>query len=44
MSKKINRSTKGHDPSHTLTTLPDDYVNYSEGRILTVREYARLQS
>jgi DNA (cytosine-5)-methyltransferase 1 len=31
-------------PSHTLTTLPDDYVHYSEPRILTVREYARLQS
>jgi DNA (cytosine-5)-methyltransferase 1 len=35
---------KGTAPSHTLTTLPDDYVHYSEGRILTVREYARLQS
>lgn len=34
----------GAAPSHTLTTLPDDYVHYSEGRILTVREYARLQS
>lgn len=31
-------------PSHTLTTLPDDFVHYSEPRILTVREYARLQS
>jgi DNA (cytosine-5)-methyltransferase 1 len=31
-------------PSPTLTTLPDDYVHYSEPRILTVREYARLQS
>lgn len=28
----------------TLTTLPDDYVHYSEPRILTVREYARIQS
>jgi DNA (cytosine-5)-methyltransferase 1 len=34
----------GAAPSHTLTTLPDDYIHYSEGRILTVREYARLQS
>jgi Site-specific DNA methylase len=34
----------GAAPSHTLTTLPDDYVHYSEGRILTVREYARIQS
>jgi DNA (cytosine-5)-methyltransferase 1 len=31
-------------PSATLTTLPDDYVHYSEPRILTVREYARIQS
>ena len=31
-------------PSHTLTTLPDDLIHYSEARILTVREYARLQS
>lgn len=31
-------------PSHTLTTLPDDYVHYAEPRILTVREYARIQS
>jgi DNA (cytosine-5)-methyltransferase 1 len=28
----------------TLTTLPDDYIHYSEPRILTVREYARVQS
>lgn len=31
-------------PSHTLTTLPDDYVHYAEPRIMTVREYARIQS
>jgi DNA (cytosine-5)-methyltransferase 1 len=31
-------------PSHTLTTLPDDLIHYSEPRILTVRESARLQS
>ncbi len=31
-------------PSHTLTTLPDDLLHYAEPRILTVREYARLQS
>jgi DNA (cytosine-5)-methyltransferase 1 len=30
--------------SHTLTSLPDDLIHYSEPRILTVREYARLQS
>lgn len=31
-------------PSHTLTTLPDDYIHYKEPRIHTVREHARLQS
>lgn len=31
-------------PSPTITTLPDDYIHYFEPRILTVREYARLQS
>lgn len=31
-------------PSHTLTSLPDDMLHYSEPRILTVREYARIQS
>lgn len=31
-------------PSHTLTSLPDDVIHYAEPRILTVREYARLQS
>ena len=31
-------------PTPTLTTLPDDYVHYCEPRILTVREYARIQS
>jgi DNA (cytosine-5)-methyltransferase 1 len=32
------------EPSHTLTTLPDDLLHYIEPRILTVRESARLQS
>jgi len=31
-------------PSHTLTTLPDDLLHYSEPRVHTVREHARLQS
>lgn len=30
--------------SMTITTLPDDLLHYSEPRILTVRESARLQS
>jgi DNA (cytosine-5)-methyltransferase 1 len=34
----------GDEPAPTVTTLPDDILHYSEPRILTVREYARLQS
>ena len=34
----------GVQKSPTITTLPDDYIHYSEPRILTVREYARIQS
>lgn len=34
----------GDAKSPTITTLPDDYIHYSEPRILTVREYARIQS
>lgn len=30
--------------SPTITSLPDDYIHYSEPRILTVREYARIQT
>jgi len=33
-----------NEPCHTLTTLPDDCLHYSEPRIFTVREYARIQS
>jgi len=33
-----------NDKSPTITTLPDDYIHYLEPRILTVREYARIQS
>jgi len=32
------------EPCNTLTTLPDDYIHYSEPRILTVRECARIQT
>lgn len=30
-------------PTITATSLPDDFVHYSQPRILTVREWARLQ-
>lgn len=32
------------EPAPTLTTLPDDILHFCEPRILSVREYARLQS
>ena len=32
------------DKTPTITTLPDDYIHYQEPRILTVREYARIQT
>ncbi|GAG63490.1 unnamed protein product, partial [marine sediment metagenome] len=35
-------SRRLHSP--TLMSIPDDYIHYSEPRILTVREYARIQS
>lgn len=45
---KIKKHTiiplSGLEKSPTITTLPDDYIHYSEPRILTVREYARIQS
>jgi DNA (cytosine-5)-methyltransferase 1 len=45
---KTKKSTttllKAEKSAPTLTTLPDDFVHYSEPRILTVREYARIQS
>lgn len=30
-------------PTITVTTIPDDYIHYQQPRILTVREWARLQ-
>jgi DNA (cytosine-5)-methyltransferase 1 len=46
MGKKKHSLTLLHPnlPSPTITTLPDDILHYSEPRILTVRENARLQS
>ena len=50
LKKKFNLKKRGitvldsQDHAPTLTSHPDDYVHYSEPRILTVREYARIQS
>ncbi len=42
--KQIVSVLDPNKPSRTLTTLPDDLLHYSEPRILTVRESARIQS
>lgn len=45
LTKKRNQIVlNAKKPSPTLTTLPDDYIHYAEPRILTVREYARIQT
>lgn len=33
-----------NEPAPTITTIPDDFVHYSEPRVMTVRESARLQT
>ena len=40
----LNKRWNGKGPNITATSLPDDYVHYSQPRSLTVREWARLQS
>jgi DNA (cytosine-5)-methyltransferase 1 len=42
--KQIINVLKPLLPSPTITTCPFDYIHYSVPRILTVREYARIQS
>lgn len=43
-SQRLLRAQWGpHGPNITATSLPDDYVHFSQPRILTVREWARLQ-
>lgn len=34
----------GDESAPTVTTIPDDFVHYSEPRVMTVRECARLQT
>ena len=44
-TKKLRcQRIKSNEPSPTVLTLPDDLVHYSKNRIMTVREFARLQS
>lgn len=43
-SQRVLKSHWGNsEPNITATSLPDDYVHFSQPRILTVREWARLQ-
>lgn len=44
ISKHVIIPLAGNEFAPTITTLPDDYIHYCEPRILTVREYARIQS
>lgn len=43
-AQKLLPATWGRTgPSITATSMPDDYVHFSQPRVLTVREWARLQ-
>jgi len=43
-SQRVLKDRWGNsEPNITATSLPDDYVHYCQPRILTVREWARLQ-
>ncbi len=44
LKKSSTKILDGKKPTPTITTLPDDYIHYCEPRIMTVREYARIQS
>ena len=44
MGKRCITPLDAHAPAPTVTTLPDDFVHYSEARTMSVREHARLQS
>ena len=44
LKKTCTKVLQRNKPTPTITTLPDDYIHYCEPRIMTVREYARIQS
>lgn len=44
LKKSSTKILRKDCPTPTITTLPDDYIHYCEPRIMTVREYARIQS
>jgi DNA (cytosine-5)-methyltransferase 1 len=44
LKKRSVKVLDKNEPSPTLTTIPDDIIHYSEPRVMTVRECARLQT
>lgn len=44
LKKTSTKILNANKPTPTITTLPDDYIHYCEPRIMTVREYARIQT
>jgi len=44
IKKRSITPLSSNQPCQVLTSHPDDYIHYSEPRILTPREYARIQS
>lgn len=44
LKKSSTKILEANKPTPTITTLPDDYIHYCEPRIMTVREYARIQT
>lgn len=44
IGKRSTTPLNGNLPAPTVTTLPDDFIHYSEARTMSVRELARLQS
>ena len=44
ISKQVLVPLQAKEQAPTITSHPDDLIHYKEPRILTVREYARLQS
>jgi len=44
LKKRTQVPLHAKEAAPTITTLTDDYIHYCEPRVLTVREYARIQS
>jgi len=44
LKKRSVKVLDQNQPSPTITTIPDDFIHYSEPRVMTVRECARLQT